>query len=128
MKHTINPPVNAAAHYLSLTGHREKWISGLNGALGIAVTLWISQLGSVPSCDPDRSVNGRQYGVAFRRIPHSAFSAPWAGLGGHVALALIGIACAWLLVPNAFISTLLLQNPGLKAGDYIAAQVVVLQF
>lgn len=103
MKRTINPPVSAAAHYLSLAGHREKWISGLGGALGIAMTLWISQL--VPGHHVILIVASMgASAVLLFAVPHSAFSTPWAVLGGHVVSALVGIACAWL-VPNAFIAT-----------------------
>jgi len=44
MKHIIKNLSITPSHQLPLPGHREKWISGLGGAVGIALTLWISQL------------------------------------------------------------------------------------
>lgn len=103
MKHIIKNLGITPSHQLPLPGHREKWISGLGGAVGIALTLWISQL--VPGHHAILIVASMgASAVLLFAAPHSAFSTPWAVLGGHIISALIGIMCAWL-VPNLFIAT-----------------------
>lgn len=103
MKRIIKNFGTTSLHQLPLPGHREKWISGLGGAVGIAMTLWISQL--VPGHHAILIVASMgASAVLLFAAPHSAFSTPWAVLGGHIISALIGIMCAWL-VPNLFIAT-----------------------
>lgn len=87
---------NAAIPAMPLPGHREKWISSLGGVLGIAFALCISQLFPGHHAILLVSSMGASAVLLFA-VPHSAFSAPYAVLGGHLVSACVGVACAWLI-------------------------------
>ncbi len=103
---------------LPLPGHREKWISGLGGAIGIALTFLVS-----------RQVLGNQFAllvvasmgasaVLLYAVPHSVFSSPWAVIGGHVVSALSGVLVA-LFVPDPLIATPLAVGCAITAMYYL---------
>ena len=103
MKRLILFPFHVTAHFLTLTSHREKWISGLGGALGIALTLYLSLW--VPGQHAVLIVASMgASAVLLFAVPHSAFSTPWAVIGGHTVSALVGVICASLL-PNMLFAT-----------------------
>lgn len=93
---------NTSIHTLPLPGHREKWVSSLGGVLGIALALIISQLFPGHHAILLVSSMGASAVLLFA-VPHSAFSTPYAVLGGHFVSALVGVACAWL-IPYAAIA------------------------
>ncbi len=103
MKRLILLPYHITTHFLNLTSHREKWISGLGGTIGIALTLYISQW--VPAQHAVLIVASMgASAVLLFAVPHSAFSTPWAVVGGHTISALVGVVCA-ALIPDPLIAT-----------------------
>ena len=97
MKRTMKKFSSTSLYQLPLPGHREKWISGLGGFIGIALTLLISQLAPGHHAILLVASMGASAVLLFA-VPHSAFSTPYAVLGGHLISALVGIACA-LFIP-----------------------------
>lgn len=75
----------------------EIGLSGLGGLLGMALTLWLSTwlLGADVAVTVLASMGASA--VLLFAVPHSAFSSPWAVLGGHGVSACIGVACAELV-------------------------------
>jgi CBS-domain-containing membrane protein len=78
---------------------RERWISGVGGAVAIALVLLAS-----------RAVVGEGAGwivasmgasaVLLFAVPHGPLSQPWQVIAGHVVPAIIGVACArWIANP-----------------------------
>jgi CBS-domain-containing membrane protein len=103
MKRLILFPFHVTTRFLNLTSHREKWISGLGGAMGIALTLYLSQW--VPGQHAVLIVASMgASAVQLFAVPHSAFSTPWAVVGGHAISALVGVVCA-ALIPDTLIAT-----------------------
>jgi CBS domain-containing membrane protein len=100
MKRTLNLFSTTNQYQLPLPGHREKWISGLGGALGIALTILISQLAPGHHAILLVASMGASAVLLFA-VPHSAFSTPYAVLVGHTISAVVGIACAWLIPSTA---------------------------
>jgi CBS domain-containing membrane protein len=102
MKRAEKSSANTTMSQLPLPGHREKWVSSLGGALGIALALGISQL--VPGHHAILLVSSMgASAVLLFAVPHSVFSTPYAVLGGHMVSALVGVACSWF-IPNALIA------------------------
>lgn len=97
MKRTMKKFSSTSLYQLPLPGHREKWISGLGGSIGIALTLLISQLAPGHHAILLVASMGASAVLLFA-VPHSAFSTPYAVLGGHLISAVVGIACA-LFIP-----------------------------
>lgn len=103
MKRLILLPLRATAHFLNLTSHREKWISGLGGAIRIALTLYLSLW--LPGQHAVLIVASMgASAVLLFAVPHSAFSTPWAVIGGYAVSALVGVVCA-ALIPDTLIAT-----------------------
>ncbi|OIQ94275.1 HPP family protein [mine drainage metagenome] len=94
----------------------EIGLSGLGGLLGMALTLWLSTwlLGADVAVTVLASMGASA--VLLFAIPHSAFSSPWAVLGGHGVSACIGVACAEL-VALLLLGVALLFNGVLRAGQ-----------
>jgi len=80
------------------TSHREKLLSALGAALGIAVVFWTTcqalnaGLIDIPSSYFIIASMGASAVLLFA-VPHGALSQPWALLGGHLVSALIGVMC-----------------------------------
>ena len=72
-------------------------LSGLGGLLGMALTLWLSSWLLGPHAAATVLASMGASAVLLFAVPHSAFSSPWAVLGGHAVSACIGVACAELV-------------------------------
>ncbi len=76
------------------TEHREKWLSGMGGFIGILVVAWVSSKVVAGYALPYLVASMGASAVLVFAAPHGKFSQPWSLCGGHVISALIGVACA----------------------------------
>ncbi|MDA8095487.1 MAG: HPP family protein [Betaproteobacteria bacterium] len=104
--------------HLPTHSHLEKWISGLGGFLGIALTVMLSRflLGDHVAVQIVASMGASA--VLLYAVPHSAFSSPWAVLGGHCVSALVGVILA-RLVPDPLLATPLAVGLAITAQYYL---------
>lgn len=84
--------------------------------MGIALTLYLSQWVSGQHAVLIVASMGASAVLLFA-VPHSAFSTPWAVIGGHAVSALVGVICASLL-PNALLATPLALGLAIIAMHY----------
>ncbi len=103
---------------LPVPGHREKWVSGLGGVLGIGMTMLVSHavLGNHILIGVVASMGASA--VLLYAVPHSIFSSPWAVLGGHGVSALIGVLCA-MVFPDPIVATPLAVGLAITAMYYL---------
>ncbi len=104
--------------HLPIPGHREKWLSGLGGVAGIALTVLVSRLALGEQFAVPVAASIGASAVLLYAAPHSAFSSPWAVLGGNGVSALIGVACA-LLIPNPIMAASLAVGLAITAMYYL---------
>ena len=104
--------------HLPMPGHREKWLSGVGAVVGITFTVLVSRLvlGNHIAVLVVASMGASA--VLLYAVPHSAFSSPWAVLGGNSVSALIGVACA-MLIPNPVVAAPLAVGLAITAMYYL---------
>lgn len=81
-------------------GHLEKWLSAAGGLIGLAGVILISQaqLGAAGAAGLVASMGASA--VLLFAVPHGPLSQPWPVFGGHLVSAIVGVACAKvILVP-----------------------------
>lgn len=88
------------------TGHKEKIISGIGGAIGLLVVVFLG-------LELNHAVNNylnieeslfivasiAASAVLLFAVPHGALSQPWPVIGGHASSAFIGVSCS-LYIPD----------------------------
>lgn len=72
---------------------RERLLSGLGGAVAIALILWVSRAVVGDGAGLIVASMGASAVLLFA-VPHGPLSQPWQLLAGHLVSALIGVACA----------------------------------
>lgn len=92
------------------TGHREKIISGIGAAVGLAAVATIglslnSAVNTVLNIEESLFIIASiaASAVLLFAVPHGALSQPWPVIGGHTCSALIGVSCS-LYIPNQHIA------------------------
>ena len=105
--------------HLPHPGHREKWISGLGGLVGIALTVLVSRLALGDHIAVLVVASMGASAVLLYAVPHSAFSSPWAVLGGHGVSALVGVVCA-MVIPDPVIATSVAAGLAITAMYYLS--------
>ncbi|HEY0720779.1 MAG TPA: HPP family protein [Gammaproteobacteria bacterium] len=98
--------------------HNERLISAAGGFIGILAVLWISSrmLDQQGAAMIIASMGASA--VLLFAVPHSAFSQPWAVVGGHVIAALIGVTCA-RMIGDPFIAAALAVGLAVGAMYYL---------
>jgi CBS-domain-containing membrane protein len=87
-------------------GHLEKWLSAAGGLTGLAGVILISeaQLGLVGAAGLVASMGASA--VLLFAVPHGPLSQPWPVFGGHLVSAIVGVACAQMVLPPAMAACL----------------------
>lgn len=94
MKHTSRIPSYPVSE-------RERWISVIGGFICILLVMVTGQMLDTPSGHLLIIAPIGASAVLAFAIPHGAMSQPWPILGGHLASATVGIACAkWIANPT----------------------------
>jgi len=79
-------------------GHLDKWVSTAGGLIALAAVLLISEavldLTSAAALVASMGASA----VLLFAVPHGALAQPWPVFGGHLVSAVIGVACAQVLV------------------------------
>lgn len=79
---------------LSPVSHRERLLSALGGFVGLLAVYALSRALPGLAGAPILLLSIGSSAVLLFAVPHGPLSQPWPVLGGHLASALIGVACA----------------------------------
>lgn len=82
------------------TQHKEKWISGVGGILGIYAIWKITQHFTSGTDTPLIVASMGASAVLLFAVPHGKLAQPWNLFAGHVFSAIVGVSCArWISDP-----------------------------
>ncbi|WP_269618658.1 HPP family protein [Zhongshania sp. BJYM1] len=87
----------------NVTGHLEKWLSGLGGFASIYLCYFVSHLFVKDSAALLLVTSTGASAVLIFAVPHGALSQPWPVIGGHLISACIGVFCQQH-IPNTHIA------------------------
>jgi CBS domain-containing membrane protein len=105
------------------TSHKEKWISGVGGLLGVLMvyvgTDWFFPQGFTHSAGHFLMVASMgASAVLLFAVPQGILSQPWALVGGHLVSAVIGVSCQKLL-PDQLVTPALAVGLAVGAMHYL---------
>ncbi|MCB1506428.1 MAG: HPP family protein [Hyphomicrobiaceae bacterium] len=105
---------------LAPVGHVERLISGIGGFIAIYLIFLLQQdvIGEVGAAIMVASMGASA--VLLFAVPHGALSQPWAVVIGHVASAVIGVACG-KVVGNTMLAAALAVGLAIAAMHYLRA-------
>ena len=103
---------------LSPVSHRERLISALGGFVGLLLVFALSRSLLDPGAGPILMLSIASSAVLLFAVPHGPLSQPWPVLGGHLASAAIGVACA-RHVPDPLLAASLATGLAIGAMHYL---------
>lgn len=98
--------------------HRERLVSALGGFVGLLAVYFASRMLGGAESPPLLIFSIGASAVLVFGVPHGALSQPWSVLGGHLASALIGVACA-RHVPDPMLAASLAVGLAVGAMHYL---------
>lgn len=103
---------------LSPVSHRERLVSALGGFVSLIVVYAVSRAALGSADGPILMLSIGSSAALLFAVPHSPLSQPWPVLGGHLASAAIGVACARYL-PDPMLAASLAVGLAIVAMHYL---------